>query len=66
MELPYCFAMKVNSLACLKAKQASDEPGDTNKYRLLTQARAKVVRGYLVQKYKFDDTRMKMIRGTAH
>jgi hypothetical protein len=61
MELPYCFAMKVNSLACLKAKHASDELGDTNKDRVLTQARAKVVRDHLVQKYKFDDTRLKII-----
>jgi outer membrane protein OmpA-like peptidoglycan-associated protein len=27
----------------------------------LTQARAKVVRGYLTQNYKFDDTRLKII-----
>jgi outer membrane protein OmpA-like peptidoglycan-associated protein len=40
---------------------ASDELGDTDKDRVLTKARAKVVRDYLVQKYKFDDTRMKII-----
>lgn len=40
---------------------ASDELGDTGKDRLLTQARAKVVRDYLVQNFKFDDTRLKII-----
>jgi outer membrane protein OmpA-like peptidoglycan-associated protein len=40
---------------------ASDEAGDTNKARVLTQARAKVVRDYLVQNFKFDDTRLKII-----
>jgi hypothetical protein len=40
---------------------ASVEVGDTDKDRLLTQARAKVVRDYLVQHFKFDDTRVKII-----
>jgi outer membrane protein OmpA-like peptidoglycan-associated protein len=40
---------------------ASAETGDTNKDRVLTQARAKVVRDYLVQNFKFDDTRVKTI-----
>jgi outer membrane protein OmpA-like peptidoglycan-associated protein len=40
---------------------ASEEMGDTNKDRVLTQARAKVVRDYLVQNFKFDDTRVKVI-----
>ena len=40
---------------------ASDEIGDTDKDRVLTQARAKVVRDYLVQNFKFDDTRVKII-----
>jgi outer membrane protein OmpA-like peptidoglycan-associated protein len=40
---------------------ASDEVGDTDKDRLLTQARAKVVRDYLVRNFKFDDTRVKII-----
>src|SRR6266849_3102082 len=40
---------------------ASAEIGDTDKDRVLTQARAKVVRDYLVQHFKFDDTRMKII-----
>ena len=40
---------------------ASAEVGDTAKDRVLTQARAKVVRDYLVEHYKFDDTRLKII-----
>jgi outer membrane protein OmpA-like peptidoglycan-associated protein len=40
---------------------ASSETGDTDKDRTLTQARAKVVRDYLVQNFKFDDTRVKII-----
>jgi outer membrane protein OmpA-like peptidoglycan-associated protein len=40
---------------------ASDEVGDTDKDRVLTQARAKVVRDYLVENFKFDDTRVKII-----
>lgn len=39
----------------------SDEIGDTDKDRMLTEARAKVVRDYLVQNFKFDDTRLKII-----
>jgi outer membrane protein OmpA-like peptidoglycan-associated protein len=35
--------------------------GDTEKDKTLTQARAKVVRDLLVQKYKFDDTKLKVI-----
>jgi hypothetical protein len=33
--------------------------GDTDKDRLLSEARAKVVRDYLVQNFKIDDTRLK-------
>ena len=40
---------------------ASVEIGDTDKDRVLTEARAKVVRDYLVQHFKFDDTRLKII-----
>ncbi|MGA8541507.1 MAG: MlaD family protein [Terriglobales bacterium] len=35
--------------------------GDTAKDQLLTEARAKVVRDYLVQHFKVDDTRLKVI-----
>ena len=40
---------------------ASDSVGDTGKDRTLTEARAKVVRDYLVQNFQFDDTRLKII-----
>ncbi len=40
---------------------ASDTVGDTAKDRTLTEARAKVVRDYLVQNFQFDDTRLKII-----
>lgn len=40
---------------------ASEDMGDTDKDRVLTQARAKVVRDYLVENFKLDDTRMKII-----
>jgi outer membrane protein OmpA-like peptidoglycan-associated protein len=40
---------------------ASDEIGDTDKDRVLTQARAKVVRDYLVENFTFDDTRVRII-----
>jgi hypothetical protein len=35
--------------------------GDTDKDRLLTKARSKVIRDYLVQNFKLDDTRIKTI-----
>ncbi len=40
---------------------ASMEVGDTDKDRVLTEARAKVVRDYLIRHFKFDDTRVKII-----
>jgi outer membrane protein OmpA-like peptidoglycan-associated protein len=40
---------------------ASSATGDTVKDSVVTQARAKVVRDYLVQNFKFDDTRVKII-----
>jgi outer membrane protein OmpA-like peptidoglycan-associated protein len=39
----------------------TDMKGDTEKNRVLTEARAMVVRDYLVQKFKLDDTRIKTI-----
>jgi hypothetical protein len=39
----------------------SAEVGDAKKDRVLTQARAKVVRDFLVQNFKFDDTKLKTI-----
>jgi len=38
---------------------SSEAKGDTDKVRLLTEARAKVVRDYLAQNFKFDDKRVK-------
>ena len=40
---------------------SSAATGDTGKYRLLTKARAKVIRDYFVQNFKVDDTRIKII-----
>jgi len=40
---------------------SSTESGDSQKDKTLTEARAKVVRDYLVQNFKFDDTRLKVI-----
>jgi len=40
---------------------ASTARGDSQKDRVLTKARAKVVRDYLVQNYKVDDMRIKTI-----
>jgi hypothetical protein len=48
------------SLPCVVIAVSADI-GDTDKDRVLTQARAKVVRDYLVQHFKFDDTRVKII-----
>src|SRR5947199_8435033 len=39
----------------------TDMKGDTEKDRLLTEARAMVVRDYLVRNFKFEDTRIKTI-----
>lgn len=39
----------------------TDMRGDTDKNRVLTEARAMVVREYLVDNFKFDDTRLKTI-----
>jgi outer membrane protein OmpA-like peptidoglycan-associated protein len=47
------FALSV--IAC------SDEKGDSDKLRLLTEARAKVVRDYLTQNFTLDDKRVKTI-----
>ena len=40
---------------------SSAATGDTGKDRLLTKARAKVIRDYFVQNFKVDDTRIKII-----
>ena len=46
---------------CLSVIACSNEKGDSDKLRLLTAARAKVVRDYLTQNYKLDDKRVKTI-----
>ena len=40
---------------------SSEAKGDTEKLRMLTEARAKVVRDYLTQSFKLDDKRVKTI-----
>jgi hypothetical protein len=40
---------------------SSEGTGDTSKDKLLTKARAKVIRDYLVQNFQLDDTRIKTI-----
>jgi outer membrane protein OmpA-like peptidoglycan-associated protein len=40
---------------------SSEAKGDTDKVRLLTEARAKVVRDYLTQNFKLDDKRVKTV-----
>jgi outer membrane protein OmpA-like peptidoglycan-associated protein len=40
---------------------SSEAKGDTDKVRLLTKARAKVVRDYLTQNFKLDDKRVKTV-----
>jgi hypothetical protein len=40
---------------------SSEAKGDTNKLRMLTAARAKVVRDYLTENFRFDDKRVKTI-----
>ena len=52
--------MQENKFA-LAVVASSTATGDTAKDRLLTEARAKVIRDYLVQNFKLDDTRIKTI-----
>ena len=40
---------------------ASEVMGDSDKDRVLTQAKAMVVRDYLAQNFRLDDTRIKTI-----
>jgi phospholipid/cholesterol/gamma-HCH transport system substrate-binding protein len=50
-----------NSFGVAVVASYTDMKGDTDKDRVLTEARAMVVRDYLVQNFKLDDTRMKTI-----
>ena len=51
--------LETNSFGLAVVAVYTDMKGDTEKNRLLTEARAMVVRDYLVQNFKLDDTRIK-------
>src|SRR5437763_730313 len=53
--------LEANPFGLAVVSAYTDMKGDTEKNRLLTEARAMVVRNYLVQNFKFDDTRIKTI-----
>jgi len=51
--------LEANGFGLAVVTAYTDMKGDTEKNRLLTEARAMVVRDYLVQHFKLDDTRIK-------
>lgn len=53
--------LETNAFGLAVVSAYKDMKGDTEKNRLLTEARAMVVRDYLVQNFKLDDTRIKTI-----
>ena len=53
--------LETNAFGLAVVTAYTDMKGDTEKNRLLTEARAMVVRDYLVQHFKLDDTRIKTI-----
>jgi phospholipid/cholesterol/gamma-HCH transport system substrate-binding protein len=53
--------LETNTFGLAVVTVYTDMKGDTEKNRLLTEARAMVVRDYLVQNFKLDDTRIKTI-----
>src|SRR6266404_3680450 len=53
--------LETNAFGLAVISAYTDMKGDTEKNRLLTEARAMVVRDYLVQNFKLDDTRIKFI-----
>jgi phospholipid/cholesterol/gamma-HCH transport system substrate-binding protein len=53
--------LEVNAFGLAVVSVYTDMKGDTEKNRLLTEARAMVVRDYLVQNFKLDDTRIKTL-----
>jgi len=53
--------LETNAFGLAVVSAYTDMKGDTEKNRLLTQARAMVVRDYLVQNFKLEDTRIKTI-----
>jgi outer membrane protein OmpA-like peptidoglycan-associated protein len=50
-----------NSFGLAVVSASTDMKGDTDKDRVLTEARAMVIRGYLVDNFKFDDNLLKTI-----
>jgi outer membrane protein OmpA-like peptidoglycan-associated protein len=52
--------LEVNTFG-LAVVASSESKGDTDKVRVLTEARAKVVRDYLAQNFKLEDKRLKTI-----
>jgi phospholipid/cholesterol/gamma-HCH transport system substrate-binding protein len=53
--------LETNPYGLVVVAASTDQKGDSDKDRTLTQARAKVVRDYLVQNFKVDDKRVKTI-----
>jgi phospholipid/cholesterol/gamma-HCH transport system substrate-binding protein len=53
--------LETNAFGLAVVRAFTDMKGDTEKNRILTEARAMVVRDYLVQNFKLDDTRIKTI-----
>jgi phospholipid/cholesterol/gamma-HCH transport system substrate-binding protein len=53
--------LETNPFGLVVVAASTDMKGDTEEDRTLTQARAMVVRDYLVQNFKLDDTRIKTI-----
>lgn len=53
--------LEQNSFSLAVVAGYTDRKGDTEKDRVLSEARAMVVRNYLVQNFKLDDTRIKTI-----
>jgi phospholipid/cholesterol/gamma-HCH transport system substrate-binding protein len=53
--------LETNAFGLAVVSAYTDMKGDTEKNRLLTEARAMVVRDYLVHNFKLDDTRIKTI-----
>ena len=53
--------LEANSFGAAVVVAATDMKGDSEKDRVLTQARAMVVRDYLVKNFRMDDTRLKTL-----
>jgi phospholipid/cholesterol/gamma-HCH transport system substrate-binding protein len=55
--------LEQNSYGLAVVAGHADQKGDTEKQQELTQARAAVIRGYLAEHFKLDDTRIKTFAG---